>query len=175
MTEHLNVNSEGVFVDKTVARTGVKNWEEFNVSCKYELHALPEYMDNGDLKLSFGVMDKFALFLKEKGWTNVTAKIAEGYDYEEVGKEHYRFTMVFGGGGENEKLTFSKHYSADVKDHGSVEGTARSTVGLLNGSTDDKKEAEEKLASIYIEKMEATYTDFENRWEEGVFVENQKI
>ena len=167
MTEYFSANLEQQFIDKTITRSGVK---EINGSkCNWELHALPEYVDD-DEKLSFGVVDKVADILKERGFKDATVVIVEGYEDEEFGKEHYRLSMTFGDGNENKKFVYSKGYSAEG-DHGQVKGEVRSIVGLATDSDEDHLEISESTTSIYIEEMESTYTDWKNEWEGGGFVE----
>lgn len=168
MTEYYKGVPEGEFIDKTITKCGSRNWENLGIKCNWELHALPEYMDHGDLVLSDKVMDRVIPFFKEKGWTDATVEISEGYDDEKTGKEHYRLKMVIGNGSDNKKLSFSKCYSADIGE-GVVEGTVRSVVGLSTDYLKDHQEADKKIAEIYIEEMEKAYPEWTNQWESGKF------
>lgn len=166
MTENKNISHESEFIDKTVTRSGT---EEVNgTKCRWELHALPEYVDD-DEKLSIGVIDKVTGLLTNKGYKDATIIVAEGYESEDFGKEHYRLTMIFGNGCESKKFIYAKGYFAE-SDHGEVKGEVRSIVGLLTDSSEDFLELSEEAASIYIEEMELTYTDWKNEWEGGMFV-----
>lgn len=165
MTEHSNTSQEQ-FIDKTLTRSGIR---EINGSkCQWELHALPEYADD-DEKLSMGVVDKMAGVLIESDYKDASVTVFEGYEGEELGKEHYRLSMTFGNGNENKKFIYAKAYSAEG-DHGPVKGEVRSTIGLLTDSGEDLVDLSEKATSIYIEEMESIYTDWKNEWEGGMFV-----
>jgi len=167
MTEHFNVNPEQQFIDKTITKLGTK---EINGSrCQWELHALPQYVDD-DENLSMGVMDKVVGVLIKKDYKDATVTIVEGYEGEEIGKEHYRFSMIFGNGNENKKFIYAKGYSAEV-DHSEVKGEVRSTVGLPTDSDEDHLEISEEASSIYIKEMESIYTDWEIDWEGGAWID----
>lgn len=169
MTENLNIHLGEKFIDKTITRSGTDNFKKLNVSCYWELHALPEYMNNSaDLKLSCNVIIDLASYLKKKGVTDTTIKIAEGYSNKKIGKEHFRLKIVFGKGNDTENLIFSRQYSANT-DHGEIKGIVRSIIGLSTDSMDDYKTIEEKVAEIYIKEMETVYSDWVNQWEEGKF------
>lgn len=165
MTEYFS--PEGQFVDRTTTRTGSKNINGLN--CNWQLHALPEYV-NDDEKLSMGVINKVTDVLIKKGYKNATVIVVEGYENEELEKEHYRLSMIFGDGNENKKFVYSRGYSAKG-DHGEVKGEVKSTVGLPIDSDEDHLEVSEETASIYIGEMESTYTDWKNEWEGGGFIE----
>lgn len=166
MTEQFKTGQEKQFIDKTITKTGMI---EVNGSkCQWELHALPEYVVD-DEKLSMGVIDKVSGVLMNLGCKDATVKVVEGYEDEEFGKEHYRLSMTFGDGNKNVGFIYAKGYSAEG-DHGMVKGEVRTTVGLSTDVGEDLVELSEEATSIYIEEMEKTYTDWQNKWEGGMFV-----
>ncbi|MEI8067957.1 MAG: hypothetical protein WCG91_03365 [Candidatus Shapirobacteria bacterium] len=167
--EHLSINgeNENKVTDRTVTKIGFKDYDKTGIKCKWELNALPEYLED-DTGLSGRVMDDVVSLLEERELKDITVELAEGYDNEDQGKEHYRFKMVFGNGSDNKKLLFSEHYSADTEE-GEIKGSVRAKVGLLNDSIEDHKDLEKNIADIYIKRMEETYTDWKNQWEDGYF------
>jgi hypothetical protein len=168
MVENINHEQEIQFIDQTVPRHGSKYWDDIGIRCRWELHALPEYVDN-DQKLSMGVVNKMVDILVRKKMKDATITLIEGYREEEKGKEHYRLSMTFGVGSENKKFVYSNGYTTEG-DHGEVRGEVVSIVGLPTDSDEDHFEVSEEAASVYIGEMESTYTDWENEWSGGGFI-----
>lgn len=171
MAEHLSVGPEGKFVDRTVASFGVEESGEFH--CEWKLRALPEYLES-DKDLSNGVVKEIILYLKTNNLNDITVDLVEGYDKEDLGKEHYRLKMIFGSGSDNEKLTLSKHYSANTEDGEIIQGSVKLKVGLSSDSIEDHEKVENGVAGIYIRRMEKIYTDWKNDWDGGGFIEISK-
>lgn len=158
MTEHLKADLK---IDRTVTKNGAGN------GYSWELHALPEYLES-DTLLSEQVVGETAVLLIEKGINDISINLSEGYDEEELGKEHYRLKINFGNGNGNGKLSFSKHYTADTGE-GVIGGLVKSKVALAEDSVEIHKELEEKIAEIYIKRVEEAYPEWKNQWEEGKF------
>jgi hypothetical protein len=164
MTEHLI--KEDLKIDKTVTKQGSGN------GYSWELHALPEYLES-DTLLSEQVINETALLLEEKGIKDISIDLSEGYDEEELGKEHYRLKVNFGEGNSNEKTSFSKHYTADTGEE-MIGGLVKSKVATASDSLELHRELEEKVADIYIKRMEETYPEWKNQWEEGKFWDSER-
>jgi len=170
MVEHLSVGPEGKFKDETVVRSG----EFSGLNCKWELHALPQFLES-DLKLTSRIVRKVSWYLENNKLTDATVDLVEGYDGEPLTKEHYRLLMVFGNGGSNnEELVLSKHYLAYEKDDEKKEtavmqGSVRVKLVLPNVLLNSGKELLESVADIYIPRMEKAYPELKNDWEESVF------
>ena len=168
MTEHFNAGQEGQSVDKTVSRLGNEEWSEIGIRCRWELHSLPEYV-NDDEVLSVACSEKVLPLLIERGLKDAVVSLVEGYSDEDAGKEHYRFVMTFGEGCNNKKFTYLKEYLAVTED-GEVNGVVRSTVCLPVESEDEHLDMVKQVADVYIKDMEETYTDWQNQWSEGHFI-----
>lgn len=78
--------------------------------------------------------------------------------------------MIFGNGSDNKKLIFSKHYSSETGEE-EIKGSVKINVGLLSDFIKDHEDLEKNTASFYIKRLEKTYTEWENKWENGQFVE----
>ncbi len=168
MIENINYEQEIQSVDQTVAKQGSKYWDEIGIRCRWELHSLPEYID-GDELLSMGVMEKMMAISNVECLGDFTASLVEGYSTESGGKEHYRFSVIFGDGSDNKKFSYLREYTATTE-HGEITGMVQSTVGLSVESEDKHFDISKRIADVYVEDMEAMYTDWKNCWSEGHFV-----